>query len=129
MADVFMVFEPLGCTRHVRVTGSRTCLDFAETLRVVFDEPCPSEEAWKLTERFEVHYTSKFGIWLDMVKIEFGVLMRYGLSYRIPTMEEMEKLARAWEFGRNRRCSTVDWQFTTADTRTSSSAYTQSYSD
>lgn len=142
VADVFMAFEPLGARRHVRVTRTRTRADFAETLRVVSDElyphaeqvvlvmdnlnthtmgslyeAFPPEEANRLAKRFEVHCTPKHGSWLDMAEIEIGVLMRHGLPERIGSFEEMEERVREWEFERNRRCATVDWQFTTADAR------------
>lgn len=142
VADVFMVFEPLGARRHVRVTRTRTRVEFAETLRVVSDElyphaelvvlvmdnlnthsiaslyeAFPPEEANRLAKRFEIHYTPKHGSWLDMAEIEIGVLMRQGLPKRVGSFEEMERLVREWQFDRNRRCSTVDWQFTTDDAR------------
>lgn len=142
VADVFMIFEPLGCKRHVRATSTRTKTDFAETLRytsdvmypraekivVVMDnlnthslgslyEAYPAEEARRIAERFEIHFTPKHGSWLDMAEIELGVLKRQCLSGRIATIEEMEQEIRAWEAERNSKCLTVIWQFTTADAR------------
>jgi len=142
VADVFMVFEPLGCARHARVTASRTRLDFAETLRFVSDElypraekvvlvmdnlnthtmgslyeAFPPEEARRLAEGFEVHHTPKHGSWLDMAEIEIGVLMRHGLPERVSSMEEMERRVHEWELDRNLRCATVNRQLTTADAR------------
>lgn len=126
----------------MRVTKTRIRFDFVETLQAVSDdlyphaekivlvmdnlnthsmgylyEAFPPIEAKRIADRFEVHYTPKHGSWLDMAEIEIGVLMRHGLPARVATIEEMERLVRAWEFDRNRRCATVDWRFTTADAR------------
>ena len=142
VADVFMVFEPLGAVRRVRVTARRTRLEFAETLRFIADvmypdaevivlvmdnlnthtmgslyAAFPPEEARRLADRFEVHYTPKHGSWLDMAEIEIGVLMRSGLPERVASIGEMERLVAAWESDRNERARTVDWQFTTKDAR------------
>lgn len=38
VADIFMIFEPLGSTRHVRVTKTRTRFDFVETLQAISDD-------------------------------------------------------------------------------------------
>src|SRR5262249_61431862 len=40
-ANVFMACEPLAGQRHVRVTGRRTAVDFAETIRLLGDERDP----------------------------------------------------------------------------------------
>jgi len=142
VGDVFMLFEPLGCKRHVMVTKRRTRIEFAEALRYVSDVMYPHaekivivmdnlnthtmgslyeafepEEAHRLANRFEVHYTPKHGSWLNMAETEIGILMRQCLSGRIPALEEMESKVRAWTFDRNRKYSTVNWQFTTKDAR------------
>lgn len=142
VADVFVAFAPLECERHVRVTRTRTRLDTAETLRWLSDdlypdaeaivlvwdnlnthtmgslyEAFPPEEARRISERFEVHYTPKHGSWLDMAEVEIGVLMNHGLPKRVAGFDEMARLVRAWEDDRNERQKTVDWQFTTEDAR------------
>ena len=142
VGDVFMVFEPLACERHVLVTARRTRLEFAAALKFIADEmhpgaeaivlvmdnlnthtmgslyeAYPPEEARRLAERFEVHYTPKHGSWLDMAEVEIGVLMNHGLPKRVGSLGEMARLAKAWEDDRNARQRTVDWQFKTADAR------------
>lgn len=142
VADVFMIFEPLGCKRHVRITETRTRLDFAETLRYISDVMYPHaetivavmdnlnthsigslyeaylpQEAKRLADRFEIHYTPKHGSWLDMAEIELNVLMRQCLSGRIANLSTMISKVKAWEFDRNRKYATVDWQFTTDKAR------------
>ena len=143
VADVFMIFEPLGSKRHVRVTKTRTRVDFAETLRYISDVMYPHaekvvtvldnlnthtigslyeayspEEARRLAERFEIHYTPKHGSWLNMAEIELGILMRQCLKGRVDSFEKMESEVKAWEVRRNGKCATVDWQFSTVDART-----------
>ena len=143
VGDVFMMFEPLACKRHVLVTARRTRLEFAEALRFISDDMHPDaqtivlvmdnlnthtigslyeaflpEEARRLAERFEIHYTPKHGSWLNMAEIEIGVLMNHGLPKRLESLEEMSRLAKAWEDDRNAKQRTVDWQFKTADART-----------
>ena len=142
VGDVFMVFEPLACERHVLVTARRARLEFAAALKFIADvmhpeaeaivlvmdnlnthsmgslyEAYPPEEARRLAERFEVHHTPKHGSWLDMAEVEIGVLMNHGLPKRVGSLEEMARLAKAWEDDRNARQRTVDWQFRTADAR------------
>ena len=75
------------------------------------------EEARRLAEKLELHYTPKHGSWLNMAEIEIGVLSRQCLSQYIPTEEKMRREVAAWEQKRNQTNATVDWQFTTADAR------------
>lgn len=101
VADVFMISEPLAGRRETVVTEIRTALDFAEILRYTSDILYPRiekivlvtdnlnthspaslykaflpEEAYRLSERFEWHYTPKHGSWLDMAEIEIGIMGR-----------------------------------------------------
>ena len=143
VANVFMIFEPLGCKRHCITTQRRTKADFADTLLYVSDVMYPHaekivlvadnlnthttgalyeafepEEANRLAKRFEFHYTPKHGSWLNMAEIEIGVLMRQCLKGRIESFADIERQIAAWATARNRKCATVDWQFTTKDART-----------
>lgn len=95
VADVFMISEPLAGRRETVVTQTRTALDFAEILRYTSDtlyprtekivlvtdnlnthspaslyKAFPPEEARRLAERFEWHYTPKHGSWLDMADLQ-----------------------------------------------------------
>ncbi len=47
-------------------------------------EAFAAEEARRIAERLEIHYTPKHGSWLDMAEIEIGVLSRQCLNRRIP---------------------------------------------
>jgi len=143
VANLFMMFEPLGGRRTVNVTDRRTKKDYAECLRKISDELYPQAkiivlvqdnlnthspaslyeafapaEANRLAERFEVHYTPKHGSWLDMAEIELGILGRQCLSRRIETIEDLRRETQAWEVARNSAGTKVNWQFTTKDART-----------
>jgi hypothetical protein len=141
-ANLFMVSEPLLGWRAVQVTDRRTAKDFAEVLRWLVEEvhaeadkvvlvtdnlnthktaslyeAFPPEQARRIAERIEWHYTPKHGSWLDMAEIELSVLSRQCLDRRIGTREELEAAVGAWESERNERAVETRWRFTTADAR------------
>ncbi len=141
-ANLFMIFEPLLGWRHVAVTERRTARDFAEVLRRLVEEihaeadrvvlvtdnlnthkaaslyeAFPPEQARRILEKLEWHYTPKHGSWLNMAEIELSVLERQALGDRIESQEEMTRTTGAWEEDRNERGVEVKWRFTTADAR------------
>jgi DDE superfamily endonuclease len=141
-ANLFMVTMPLVGWRAVHVTERRTAVDFAEVVRwlveevheeaekvvLVMDnlnthkiaslyEAFPPEQARRIAERLEIHYTPKHGSWLNMAEIELSVLARQCLDRRIESAEELRREVEAWEDDRNERGVGVKWQFTTADAR------------
>lgn len=142
VADVFMISEPLAGRRETVVTQTRTALDFADILKYTSDrlypraekiilvtdnlnthspsslyKAFPPEEARRLTERFEWHYTPKHGSWLDMAEIEIGVMSREALARPLPDLESFEKQVRAWTIKRNAEHVKINWQFKTQDAR------------
>jgi DDE superfamily endonuclease len=142
VANLFLFCEPLTGWREVQVTERRTRMDWAvamhelsdrhypaaERITVVLDnlnthgsasfyEAFAPEEARRLTERFEFHYTPKHGSWLNMAEIEFSVLSRQCLDRRIGEAEVLRSEVRAWQQKRNTASKTIDWQFTAADAR------------
>jgi hypothetical protein len=137
-----MFFEPLQGKRHVKVTDQRTRKDWAHAMRelsdihyplaekiiVVLDnlnthsaasfyETFEPDEARRLINRFEFHFTPKHGSWLNMAEIELSALARQCLSQRIPDQAALASEVNAWEKDRNSKVVKVDWQFTTADAR------------
>jgi hypothetical protein len=50
-----------------------------------FYEAFEPDEARRLADKLEIHYTPKHGSWLNMAEIEIGVLSRQCLSQYIPT--------------------------------------------
>ena len=142
VADLFMFFEPLLGKRFVKVTDQRTRKDWAQAMKELADYHYPlakkivvvmdnlnthspasfyetfePQEARRLIDRFEFHYTPKHGSWLNMAEIELGVLIRQCLSRRIPDKSTLEEEVRAWQKDRNSKVVKVDWRFTTADAR------------
>jgi len=142
VADVFMIFEPLAGKRETLVTETRTGIDFAHALQYTSDVMYPHaekitlvndnlnthviaslykaflpEEAHRLANRFELHYTPKHASWLDMAEIEIGIMCRQALAKPLPDMDSFRKQVRAWTLQRNIEGSKVNWQFTSKDAR------------
>ena len=141
-ANLFMMFAPLEGWRHVKVIDRHTAVDYAQVLRNLSDthypnaskiilvqdnlnthkpaslyEAFPAEEARRLVERFEWHYTPKHGSWLDMAESELSVLSTQCLDRRIADKQTLTEEVVAWEDSRNNKHAKADWQFTTADAR------------
>jgi hypothetical protein len=141
-ANLFMMFAPLEGWRHVKVTDRHTALDYAQVLKELSDthfpdatkivlvqdnlnihkpaslyEAFPPEEARRLVERFEWHYTPKHGSWLDMAESELAVLSSQCLDRRIPDQQTLKDEVIAWKTERNAKHAKADWQFTAADAR------------
>ncbi len=142
VANLFMLFAPLEGWRRVKVTDRHAAIDYAHVLRDLSDvhfpgasrivlvqdnlsthkpaslyEAFPPDEARRLVERFEWHYTPKHGSWLDMAESELGVLATQCLDRRIPDKQALAKEVAAWQDNRNKHHAKADWQFTTADAR------------
>ena len=142
VANVFMISEPLAGRREAIVKESRTAVDFAHVLKFVSDvmyphterivavtdnlnihtpaslyKAFPPDEAHRLANRFEWHYTPTHGSWLNMAEIEIGVMCRQALSKPLPDMESFKKRIKEWTFRRNIECTKVNWRFTTSDAR------------
>ena len=79
----------------------------------------PPEEAYRLAQRFEIHYTPKHGSWLNIAEIELSALtVQALLGKRIPSIDALNESLAAWHSNRNTRQKGVDWQFTVDDART-----------
>ena len=142
VSNLFMFFAPLENWRHVKVTDRRTNADWAECMRELVDVHFPEavrvlvvqdnlnthtpaalysafapEEAKRIWDRLEFHYTPKHGSWLNMAEIELSVLARQCLKGRIPDQEALIRETAAWEARRNASGATVEWRFTSVDAR------------
>jgi transposase len=142
VANIFMFFEPFCGQRHVKVTDTRTRMDWAEAMRELSDEIHPEaekihvvldnlnthtpaafylafepDEARRLVNRFEFHFTPKHGSWLNMAEIELSVLSRQCINRRISDEDTLSKEVLAWAKERNAKVVKVDWRFSTADAR------------
>jgi DDE superfamily endonuclease len=142
VANLFMAFEPLDGWRHVQVTDSRRRGDWAWFVKDLVDgrykeagkivlvmdqlnthspaslyEAFQPQEARRLAEKLEIHYTPKHGSWLNMAEIELSVLSRQCLHERMEDKPTLTGEVATWEFERNQKHCIADWQFTTADAR------------
>src|SRR5262245_50674056 len=142
VSNLFLFFAPLHNWRHVKVTDQRRSVDWAECMKELVDVHFPDadkivvvldnlsthtaaalytafepQEAKRIWDRLELHYTPKHGSWLNMAEIELSVLSRQCLNRRIPHQQALKRETRAWEARRNTAASTVEWRFTTADAR------------
>lgn len=143
VVNIFMVFAPLLGQRWTRVTKRRTYKDWAYLVRGIVEdlfptavqvilvmdqlnthvggalyEAFPPDQARRILNKLEIHYTPKHGSWLNMAETELSVLSRQCLDRRIATQTFLEREVSAWNWERNESATTVDWQFTTADART-----------
>jgi hypothetical protein len=97
--SVFMFVEPLGGKRYVCASRQRTRKDWAREVRsivmgrypqaekvvLVMDnlnthttsslyETFPAEEAFRIAQKLELHYTPKHGSWLNIAEIELSAM-------------------------------------------------------
>lgn len=142
VADILLGVEPLAGRRHIEITPTRTRVDFARFIRKLVDdmypnavklvlvldnlnthgiaslyEAFPPEEARRIAERLEIHYTPKHGSWLNIAEIELSALKVGCLDRRIPDIETMQREVKAWTRERNSRVCKVDWHFTVGEAR------------
>jgi hypothetical protein len=142
VADIFMAVEPLKGVRHVSITETRKRVDWADFIKELLVEKYPDankvvlvmdnlnthgiaslyerfspEEALRLAQRLEIHYTPKHGSWLNIAECELSTLVSQCLDRRIPDLDTMRSEVNAWQNDRNNRLTKVNWQFTTADAR------------
>ncbi len=75
------------------------------------------EEAKRILDKLEFHYTPKHGSWLNMAEIEFSVLNHQCLDRRLPDQDTLKLEIAAWSEQRNQKSHSVNWRFTTADAR------------
>jgi hypothetical protein len=141
-ANLFMAFEPLTGWRRVQATDHRCRSDWAWFVKELVDQRYPDveqvvlvmdqlnihsiaslydafepQEARRIAEKLEIHYTPKHGSWLNMAEIELSVLSRQCLHERTEDKPTLQQQVAAWEADRNQNACRVDWQFTAADAR------------
>jgi transposase len=142
-ANLFVFLDVHRPWRKIKVTDSRTGVDFAvcmrdltdvyfpmaKLIRVVLDNlsthsagtlyrAFPPDEARRVLRRLEFHYVPKHASWLNMVEIEIGVLRSQCLDRRIATKTQVESEIAAWERQRNAAAARIKWMFTTDKART-----------
>ena len=140
--NLFIFLEPDQGWRHIEVTDRRTAIDFAhcmkdlvdiyypdsEVIRVVMDnlnthspaslyKAFKPEEARRILNKLEFHYTPKHGSWLNMAEIELSILSRQCLNRRMKNMEILKHEISAWSQDRNQQKATISWGFKTDNAR------------
>src|SRR5437868_6019700 len=134
--------EPLRGWRHVKVSERRTRRDYAGCVRELVDVHYPRatkirlvqdnlnthdgaslyeafapDEARRILNRIEFHYTPKHGSWLNMAESEIGILGHQCLDRRLDCQTKLAHEVAAWQDKRNDRCARVHWTFTLAVAR------------
>lgn len=141
--SIFMFTEPLGGWREAHALPRRTALDWAEQIKWLVDEAYPNvrkitlvmdnlnthavsslykaftpKEAFRISQKLDIHYTPKHGSWLDIAEIELSALTTQALlGVRIPSVETLNNILSMWHTKRNLAQKGVSWQFTADDAR------------
>lgn len=95
----------------------------AEVIRLVTDnlnihkeksfyETFSEEEAKKILEKIEFHYTPKHASWLNAAEIEINVMDTQCTKRRIPDIKTLRKEVDAWMQRRNKNKKKINWKFT-----------------
>lgn len=141
--NIFILFQPLGNYREVKITERRTATDWAHFMKDLVDSFPKSKTihlvcdnlntlnhgslyktfapsiAREIAKRITLHYTPKHASWLNMAEIELSILSKQCLNRRIPDKYKLTSEIQAWVKNRNNKAETIKWQFTTDDARTS----------
>jgi hypothetical protein len=142
VCNQLMVCEPLRGWRHVKVSARRTRKDYAHCLQELVDvhypragkirlvqdnlnthdgaslyEAFPPEQARRILNRIEWHYTPKHGSWLNMAETEIRIMNGQCLDRRMESQAIIAGEVAAWEDRRNAQQARIHWTFTLAAAR------------
>lgn len=141
--SIFLFTEPLGQWREAHALPHRTGEDWAMQMKWLIDEVYPDaekvtlvmdnlnthttasfykvfppEEAFRLAQKLEIHYTPKHGSWLDIAEIELSALtIQCLLGVRIPSIDALNSKLSSWSLKRNASQKGVSWHFTAENAR------------
>src|ERR1700677_2314624 len=121
-----MMCEPLRGWRHVKVTERRTRQDYAQCVRELVDvyypnvrkirlvqdnlnthdgaslyETFPPQQARRLLDKIEFHYTPKHGSWVNMAETEIRIMNGQCLDRRLDSQAKIAREVAGWERKRN----------------------------
>lgn len=142
-ASLLLSVAPFLGWRQVQVTRRRTHREWARAMRdlvdvhfpdaerivVVLDNLnthvlsalyniFPAEEAFRISQKLELHYTPVHGSWLNLAEVEFSILHRRCLQgRRFPTHAALTGEVRAWVAEQNQDGRFIDWSFTPEEAR------------
>ena len=140
--SVFCFIQPhTGRIEHA-VEPTRTAVDWAEKIKYLVDviapdaekitlimdnlnthkpgslyKAFPPEEAKRILDKLDIHYTPKHGSWLDIAEIGINIMTRECLDRRIPDIDTLRQELKAWNEAYAKDPSPVNWQFKTEDSR------------
>jgi hypothetical protein len=137
-----LMCEPLRGWRHVQVTERRTRRDYAACVRALVDVYYPQvkkirlvqdnlnthdgaslyeafapQEARRILDKIEWHYTPKHGSWVNMAETEISIMNGQCLDRRLDSQALIAREVAAWENKRNERQARIHWTFTLAAAR------------
>lgn len=140
--SLFLAVEPLAGFRKTWIYPQRRRIEFAQVLKSLVDEVYPKaekivlvldnlnihhitslyekyppQEARRIADKLEWHYTPEHGSWLNIAECELSVLRRQALKRRRVDINEVCQQVNAWEEQRNERQVGIDWRFTCHDAR------------
>lgn len=139
---IFCMINPNTGQIHTCVEPQRTAIEFAQQLKWLVDVAEPSakkiilimdnlnthkisslykafspEEASRIRNKIEIHYTPKHGSWLNIAEIGIGIFSRQCLRQRFPTIKGLRDTLNLWETKRNEKKIKINWKFTSKDAR------------
>ncbi len=136
-ANIFMAVEFKAGKRVTQVTKRRTMVDFAQFVKMLVDEEYPDvenirlvmdnlnthkeksfyeafseEEAERILDKIEFHYTPKHASWLNAAEIEINVMDIECTDRRIGDRKILAYEVAAWTERRNDNEKKINWEFT-----------------
>jgi DDE superfamily endonuclease len=142
VCNQLMMCEPLRGWRHVKVSRRRTRRDYAGCLKDLADVHYPHakkiklvqdnlnthdgaslhetfhpEQARRILDKIEWHYTPKHGSWLNMAETEIRIMNGQCLDRRMDSQSLIATEVAAWESKRNASMARIHWTFTLAAAR------------
>jgi hypothetical protein len=140
--NIFLFTEPLSGWRKTTVSTNKTAEDWANEIQKLVDVDYPDcekiilvcdnlsthnlahlykfntpQEARRIIDKIEIHYTPKHGSWLNVAEIELSALTRQCLKRRIHDEATLTNEVSSWSQSRNKAQKSVNWRFTTKDAR------------
>lgn len=141
-AELLLAVEPLTGRLIVKVEEQRTKKDWAKFIKFIVDEQYPAakkivlimdnlnthkvsslyenfcpEEAHRIANKLEIHFTPKHGSWLNVAEIGFSLLKRLCIPDRVDSIEKLRAQVTAFVERRNSVNKGINWHFKTEDAR------------
>lgn len=138
ICGMYVFIEPLSGKRHVSIRTHMTGYDWAEEIRymvsVMYEEAekvilvmdkanthirtslyqnFSPEEARRIRKRLDMHYTPKYGSWLNLAAIELNVMHAQCVFRQIDSGEELNRQLSEWESEQ----AVIQWKYTLTDAR------------